>query len=370
MQKVAFVDLYPQYLELKGEIDAALENVIRTSSFIGGKLVTDFENALATSVGTKFAVGVANATSALWMTLKALGVGPGDEVITTPLTAFPTVEAILLNGATAIFADIDEKTFQISPQEIEGKITPRTKAILPVHLYGIPVNLKEILRIAGKRNIPVLEDCAQAQGAEIGGKRVGSMGAAGCFSFFPSKNLGCWGDGGAVCTDDENIARFVRMFSNHGRLEKFTHEIGGANERLDTLHAAILRIKLTKLDEWNAQRRNIANFYTEALEKIEEIQTPQVYEDTVPVWHLYVIRAQKRDELANYLKSKGIGTGLHYPLPLHLQPAMGGEKRRGELPVVEQVTNEILSLPMYPHLALDDAKRVVDEIANFYSGKC
>lgn len=369
MQKVAFVDLYPQYLELKGEIDAALENVIRTSSFIGGKLVTEFENALAASVGTNYAVGVANATSALWMTLKALGVGPGDEVITTPLTAFPTVEAILLNGATAVFADIEENTFQISPREIERKITPRTKAILPVHLYGIPVNLKEILQIAANHNLPVVEDCAQAQGAEISGKRVGSMGVAGCFSFFPSKNLGCWGDGGAVCTDNEQIARFVRMFSNHGRLEKFTHEIPGANERLDTLHAAVLRIKLRKLDEWNAQRRKVADYYTEALANVDEVRTPQVYDNSVPVWHLYVIRAQKRDELANYLKTKGIGTGLHYPLPLHLQPAMGGEKRRGELPVAEQTTNEILSLPMYPHLPLDDARRVVEEITNFYTGK-
>jgi dTDP-4-amino-4,6-dideoxygalactose transaminase len=368
-EKVAFVDLYPQYTELKSEIDAALEHVIKTSSFIGGKIVAEFENALASSVGTTHAVGVANATSALWMTLKAVGVKPGDEVITTPLTAFPTVESILLNGATAVFADIDEETFQISPADLERKITARTKAILPVHLYGIPVNLKEIMRIAAQRNIPVVEDCAQAQGAEIEGKRVGSMGVAGCFSFFPSKNLGCWGDGGAVCTNDEKIARFVRMFSNHGRLEKYTHEIPGANERLDTLHAAVLRLKLTKLDEWNAKRRVIADFYSQELSGVEEVVTPKTYPNTVPVWHLYVIKAQRRDELANYLKGKNIGTGLHYPLPMHLQPAMGGEARRGELPVVERITSEILSLPMYPHLPLEHAKRVVEEIKNFYAGR-
>jgi dTDP-4-amino-4,6-dideoxygalactose transaminase len=369
MPNVPFVDLYPQYAELKNEIDAAVERAIKTSSFIGGKPVSDFEKDLAASVGTQYAVGVANATSALWMTLKALGVGPDDEVITTPLTAFPTAEAIMLNGATVVFADIDQETFQISPSEIERKITSRTKGIVPVHLYGIPVNLPRILEIANSRNIPVVEDCAQAQGAEIGQNRVGSMGVAGCFSFFPSKNLGCWGDGGALCTNDENIARFVRMFSNHGRLEKFTHEIPGANERLDALHAAVLRIKLTKLDEWNAKRRAIADFYSEKLAHIEEVRTPKTYPNTTPVWHLYVIRAKERDKLAKYLKEKGIGTGLHYPLPLHLQPAMGGEQRRGELPVVEKTTEEILSLPMYPHMPIEAAQQVVQEIENFYAKK-
>lgn len=369
MEGVPFVDLYPQYSELKNDIDAALEQVVKNSWFIGGKPVSEFENALAASVGTTFAVGVANATSALWLTLKALGIGPDDEVITTPLTAFPTAEAIMLNGANVVFADIEEETFQISPAEIERKISPRTKAILPVHLYGIPVNLPRIQEIATQRNLPVVEDCAQAQGAEILGKRVGSMGVAGCFSFFPSKNLGCWGDGGAVCTNDESIARFVRMFANHGRLEKFTHEIPGANERLDSLHASVLRIKLTKLDEWNAKRRVIADYYSEKLSKIEEVRTPKTYENTTPVWHLYVIRAKDRDKLAKHLKEKGIGTGLHYPLPLHLQPAMGGEQRRGELPVVEKATQEILSLPMYPHLPLEGAKRVVQEIENFYAHK-
>jgi len=367
IDKVAFVDLYPQYLELKDQIDSAVEQVVKTSSFIGGKQVAAFESALAASVGTSYACGVANATSALWMTLKSLGVGPGDEVITTPLTAFPTAESILLNGANVVFADIDENTYQISPDEIEKKISPRTKVLLPVHLYGIPVNLPRILEIGRKHNIPVVEDCAQAQGAEFSSKRVGTFGVAGCFSFFPSKNLGGWGDGGAVCTNDQNIERFVRMFSNHGRLEKFTHEIPGANERLDTLQAVVLHIKLQKLDEWNAKRRVIADYYNEKLAGIDEVHVPQIYPDSTPVWHLYVIRAKNRDDLSRYLKERGIATGLHYPLPLHVQPAMGGDARKGELPVVEKVTQEILSLPMYAHLPIEAAEKVVNEIKNFYA---
>ncbi len=365
--KVPFVDLYPQYEKLKTDIDAAPAEVLRTSCFIGGKPVSEFEKALAESVGTQFACGVANATSALGLALKALRVGPGGEEITTPLTAFPTAEAILLNGTRVVFADIDEKTFHIAPEEIDQRITERTKAILPIHLYGILVNLPRILETAKAHGIPVVEDCAQAQGAEIARKRVGSMGVAGCFSFFPSKNLGCWGDGGAVCTIDEKINRFVRMFSNHGRLTKYAHESPGATERLDALHASVLRIKLQKLDEWNARRRAIADLYSQQLAKVDEVETPEIYPQTKPVWHLYVIKAQKRDDLASWPKEKGIATGLHYPLPLHIQPAMGGESRKGELPVAEQVTKQILSLPMYPHLPLESVKRVVDEIKNFYA---
>lgn len=367
MSKIAFVDLLPQYEELKSELDAAIADIIKTSAFIQGKPVAEFEKDLAASVGVKYAVGVGNATSALWMTLKALGVGPGDEVITTPLTAVPTAEGITLNGGTVVFADIERDTFQISPEQIERCITPRTKAILPVHLYGIPVNLPKILEIAAKHNLPVLEDCAQAQGAEINGKRVGSMGVAGCYSFFPSKNLGTMGDGGAMATSDEKIERFVRMYSNHGRLEKFTHEIPGANERLDALHAAILKVKLTKLDEWNAKRRVVADIYAEKLKNVEEVATPKTYPGGTPVWHLYVIRAQKRDALSKYLKERGIGSGLHYPMSLHLQPAMKFNYKPGDFPEAERATSEILSIPMYPHMPLAQVETVCEEIAAFYA---
>ncbi len=367
MGKIAFVDLLPQYEELKAETDAAVAEVIRTSAFIQGKPVKEFEQALAESVGVKYAVGVSNATAALWMTLKGMGVKEGDEVITTPLTAFPTAEAIALNGARVIFADIDPKTYQICPDEIERRITPRTKAIVPVHLYGIPVNLPRILEIACKNNLPVLEDCAQAQGAAIGDKRVGSMGVAGCYSFFPSKNLGCWGDGGAMASNDEALARFVRMFANHGRQDKFNHEIVGSNERLDTLHAAVLKLKLAQLDRWNAMRRAVADIYAERLAKVSEVVLPEVYPNSTPVWHLFVIRAKNRDDLAKYLKEQGIATGLHYPSSLHLQPAMSQWYGKGDLPHVEKATGEILSIPMFPHLAHEDAVRVCDEIAAYYA---
>lgn len=367
MSKIQFVDLYPQYEELKQQIDEAIAQTIRDSAFIGGNPVSEFEKELAASVGVKHGCGVANATAALWLTLKALGVGPGDEVITTPLTAVPTAEAITLNEATVVFADIDPETFQISPDEVERKITPRTKALLPVHLYGTPVNLPRLLKIAEKNNLPLVEDCAQAQGAEVGGKRVGSMGVAGCYSFFPSKNLGGFGDGGAMCTNDEKIDRFVRMYSNHGRIEKFTHEIPGANERLDSLQAAVLRLKLTRLDEWNKMRRKVADVYEEKLAGIDEVKAPKTYAGTTPVWHLYVIRAENRDALAKHLKEKGIGSGLHYPLPLHMQPAMQFNYKPEDLPEAKRATEEILSIPMYPHLPLEQAIQVCEEIANFYA---
>ncbi|MCX7018027.1 MAG: DegT/DnrJ/EryC1/StrS family aminotransferase [bacterium] len=369
MSKIPFCDLLPQYEELKTEIDSAIADVIKTSSFIQGKPVAEFEKALAESVGVKHACGVANATSALWITLKALGIGPGDEVITTVHTAIPTAESITLNGAKVVFADIDPKTYQINPEHVETLITSRTRALLPVHLYGIPFNMPRMQAISKTHNLPLIEDCAQAQGAEISGKRVGSMGIAGCYSFFPSKNLGTMGDGGAMATNDDKIEKFVRMFSNHGRLEKFTHEIPGSNERLDALHAAILKVKLTKLDEWNAKRRKIADVYKKLLPEIIEVTIPQVYPDTVPVWHLYVIRCPNRDGLMKYLKEKNIGTGLHYPLPLHLQPAMAQDCKSGDFPEAEKATKEIVSIPMYPHMTEEQAAEVCAEIKNFFAKK-
>lgn len=362
MSKVPFVDLLPQYEECKAEIDAAFAEIITKSNFIQGKACGEFESALAASVGTKHAVGLANATSGLWIAMKALGIGPGDEVITTVHTAICTAEGATLCGATPVFVDIDPATYQINPALIEAAITPKTKAIVPVHLYGIPVDLDAIFAIAKKHNLPVIEDSAQAQGAEYKGKRVGCMGVAGIFSFFPSKNLGAFGDAGAICTNDESLARNIRMFSNHGRLEKFTHEIPGANERLDTLHAAVLKIKLPRLDQWNANRRAAADRYAELLGGVEEVTLPQIYPDTVPVWHLYVIRSPHRDGLEKHLKEKGIGVGRHYPLPLHEQPAMRQNYKTGDFPEAEKATREILSIPMYPHLTEEMIQQTVSEI--------
>ncbi len=370
MKKVPFVDLSQQYLELKEETDAAIANVVAKTSFIQGPDVKEFEALIAEHTGTKYSVGVANATAALKMTQLALDIGPGDEVITTVLTAAPTAESVMETGAKVKFVDIDPKTYSIDVEKIEAAITPNTKAIIPVHLYGIPVNMPKIFEIAKKyNNIPIIEDCAQAQGAMIGDKRVGSMGIAGCYSFFPSKNLGCMGDGGAMCTNDENIYQFVKMYSNHGRPDKFTHQILGSNERLDTIQAAILKIRIKRLDAWNAHRREVAKKYQEVLAGIPEITLPEIYPNSTPVWHLYVIRAERRDDLMAFLKTKMIGCGLHYPLPLHLQPSMAKGYAKGDFPVVEKATSEILSIPMYSHMDLNDTEIVAEAIREFYGHK-
>jgi dTDP-4-amino-4,6-dideoxygalactose transaminase len=367
VRTIPFVDLWPQYETLKAEIDAAIAEVIRTSAFIQGKAVREFEKALAESVGSPYAVGVANATSALWMTLRAMGIGPGDEVITTVHTAVCTAESIALTGAKIVFVDIDPKTYQMSVDAVQEAITRRTKAIVAVHLYGIPVDMMRLLEVAHKYKVPVVEDCAQAQGAEVRGRRVGSLGIAGTFSFFPSKNLGAMGDAGAVVTKDERIERYARMFSNHGRLEKYLHEIQGSNERLDTLQAAILKVKLPHLDEWNAKRRRIAAVYAGHLPRHHGVVIPEVYPDTTPVWHLYVVRVPRRQELMTFLKERGVGTGLHYPLPLHLQPSMSTGYKEGDFPEAEKATQDILSLPMYPHMTEEDAVYVCEQIADFYA---
>ena len=369
MKKVPFVDLSQQYLELKAETDAAIANVIANTSYIQGPDVKVFEELLAEHTGTKYAVGVANATTASTIVQKALSIGKGDEVITTVHTAIPTAESIINAGATVKFVDIDPLTYQIDAEKIEAAITPNTKAIIPVHLYGIPANLPRIFEIAQKHNLHVIEDCAQAQGALVGDKRVGSMGIAGTFSFFPSKNLGCMGDGGAMCTNDESVATFVRMYSNHGRRSKFTHEIPGANERLDTIQAAVLKLRIKRLDAWNIQRRKVADMYDKVLANIPEIVTPKTYANTTPVWHLYVVRAEKRDDLMKFLKEKGIGSGLHYPLPLHLQPATAKGYAKGDFPEAELATETIVSLPMYSHMPEDDACIVADAIREFYGRK-
>jgi dTDP-4-amino-4,6-dideoxygalactose transaminase len=365
--KVPFCDLLPQYLELKGETDAAIQNIVQTSSFIGGKPVEKFEQELAASIGHKHGVGACNATMVGWALLEAMGIRDGDEVITTPLTAVPTAEYMTLARAKPVFVDIDPATYQIDASKIEAAITSRTKAIMPVHLYGIPCDLDAILAIGKKHNLPVLEDCAQAQGAEYKGRRIGSFGLASCWSFFPSKNLGCWGDGGALTSNDDKIAEWVRMFCNHGRKEKFTHEFPGANLRLDALQAAILSIKLTKLDEWNAKRREVAKIYFDLLADVEEITLPATYEGSVPVWHVFVVRAQNRDGLMAHLKNAGIGTGLHYPLPLHQQPAMRFDYKDGQFPEAELATQQIVSLPMYPHMPHEMAHHVAAEIKKFYA---
>ena len=368
--KVPFVDLSRQFNPLLPAIKTAFADIIDRCAFINGPEVKTFEKEMAAWNTLNEVCGVANGTHALSLTLKSLGVGPGDEVVTVANTAFPTSEAINMTGAEVVFVDIAPGTFAIDPQGVEAAITPQTKAILPVHLYGIPADMDALMAIAERHNIPLVEDCAQAMGAYYKGKRVGSIGRAGCFSFFPSKNLGTFGDGGAMASHDQELVSQVRMFANHGRFDKFTHQAIGTNSRLDTMKAAQLSICLKALDDWNQDRRRAADLYTKLLAPFAEISCPAIPEDCEPIWHLYVIRHKKRDDLRQYLQDQGISTGLHYPKPLHLQPAYDylnlGE---GSFPETEAATREILSLPMFPFITEAEIEATVKAIADFLGKK-
>ncbi len=367
---VPFVDLSRQFKPLLPEIKTAFADIIDRCAFINGPEVKTFEKEMAAWLELNETCGVANGTHALALTLQSLGVGPGDEVITVPNTAFPTSESIGMCGAEVVFVDITPGTFSIDPQAVEAAITPRTKALLPVHLYGIPADMDALMAIAERHNIPLVEDVAQAMGARYKGKRVGSIGRAGCFSFFPSKNLGTFGDGGAMASNDPELVSQVRMLANHGRYDKFTHQAIGTNSRLDTMKAAQLSLCLKVLDDWNKDRRRAADLYSELLAPFAEISCPKVPEGCEPIWHLYVIRHPERDALRKYLQEQGIQTGLHYPKPLHLQPAYAdlglGE---GSFPETEAATREILSLPMFPYITEAEIRAVVAAISDFLSGK-
>ena len=347
---IPLVDLKAQYNLLKPEIDQALERVMSNTSFILGNEVADFEEAFATFCNTQAAIGTSSGTSALHLALLACGVGPGDEVITTPLTFIATTETISHAGARPVFVDIDRRSYNLDPNQIESAITERTKAIVPVHLYGQPADMAPILEIAQKYSLRVIEDAAQAHGAEYNGKRAGSMGDAGCFSFYPGKNLGAYGDGGMVVTNNADIVQRVRLLRNHGRKDKYEHLVEGFGYRLDALQAAILNVKLNYLELWTECRRQHAELYTGLLNG-SSIPTPLESEDVRHVYHLYVIEVENRDEVQQQLKAKGIATGVHYPIPLHLQPAyryLGYQA--GAFPYAEAASQKILSLPMFPEL--------------------
>jgi len=365
--QVPFSDLTAQYLEARTEIDAAWQDTVLKSAFIGGEPVKRFETELAAGFGLRYACGVSNGTAAIAITLRSFGLRPGDEVITTVHTAAPTAEAITLAGGRIVFCDIEEETFEIDPAAVAAAVTPRTRVILPVHLYGLSARLRELLAIAEKHNLALVEDCAQAQGTLYDGHPVGTYGAAGCLSFFPSKNLGAFGDGGAVVTNDEKIEKFVRMYSNHGRMSKFDHTIQGSNERLDALQAAIMLPKLRRLEAWAAKRRQAAEWYRQRLADLDEVRLPRPIPECTPTWHLYVIRVAHRDDLAKFLKDKGVQTGLHYPLPLNLQPAFAMlDKPAGSFPVAERLTQrEILSLPMFPHIQEEQVDYVCRQIREY-----
>ena len=365
---VPFVDLKALHAPLRKELNEAIASVIDRNAYITQKEFKLFEEKLAESLGAAKAAGTSSCTCSIQLALQVLGVGPGDEVITAVNTAIPTSEAITHSGAQVVFVDIRPGTYTLDPNRVREAITERTKAVVPVHLYGFPAPMDEIMAVAKEHGLYVVEDVAQAQGATWRGKRLGTLGHLGCLSFFPSKNLGAFGDGGAVVGMDSGLVEKVAMLANHGRKEKYTHELEGYNYRLDNLQAAILLVKLPHLDRWNAQRRAAAERYDELLADVEEVTTPKAPAEGEPVYHLYVIRAPDRDELAAYLKERGVSTGLHYPKPLHFQPAYARlGLKEGAFPEAEAATREVLSLPMFPDITEEQVGYTAGCIKEYYS---
>ena len=339
--------------------------VLDSGWFVLGEQVEAFEREFAEYCGARYAVGVGSGTEALHLGLLALGVEPGDEVITVAFTAVPTATAIWLAGARPVFVDVDSGTYTMDPSQVEDRITPRTKVILPVHLYGHPADLDPLLDVAKRHGLGVLEDAAQAHGARYRGRPIGSIGDATAFSFYPTKNLGACGDGGMVTTSDPKLAEKLRLLRNYGQRSRYVHEVQGANSRLDEVQAALLRVKLGKLEGWNAERRRRADEYRARLRRVV---VPREESWARHVWHLYVVRSEQRDALQEHLRARGVGTLIHYPTPVHLQPAFRGlGLREGSLPNTERLAGEILSLPLYPELPLSDVAYVAEQVNAFES---
>ena len=349
--KVPFVDLNAQYLAIKDELNEAISEIIESKAFILGPAVRKFERNFAEFCGARYAVGVSNGTDAIRIALRVVGVSPGDEVITVPNSFIATIEPITNLGAKVVFVDVSPDTYTMDVAQLEEKITGRTKAILPVHLYGQPADMDPIMEIAERYGIAVIEDAAQAHGAEYNGRRAGTLGDMACFSFYPGKNLGAYGDAGAIVTNNEEYAGIATMMRNHGRKAKYEHEMEGYNHRMDGIQGAILNVKLKYLDDWNRARQAHARLYDELLGRVGGVKTLRVMERATCVYHLYVIEVDDRDKLRERLGEKGIATGIHYPIPLHLQPAyrhLG--MAEGSFPVTEKAASRLLSLPMYPEL--------------------
>lgn len=369
LHEVPITDLKLQYGMIKDEIDSAISGVIDSCAFILGPAVASFEARYAEYCGVSHCVGVSNGTDALSLTLKALNIGPGDEVITTPHTFGATIEAICDMGASPVLVDIEEELYTLNVEQVAACVSSRTRAVIPVHMYGQTADMDPILALAAEHGFAVVEDAAQAQGAGYKGRLAGSMGNAGCFSFYPGKNLGAYGDaGGITCSDDELNSR-LRLLRNHGMVPgaKFLYEEIGYNHRMDGMQGAILEVKLRHLDEWNARRRAAAARYNEGLADLYMVRLPVEADYAHHVYHLYVIRAPRRDELAAALSEAGIQTAVHYPNALHLTPAyrfLGHGP--GSFPACEEICNEILSLPMYPELEADQIDYVVEQIHGFY----
>ena len=359
---VPFVDLKQQYISIKSEVDAAIAGVIENTSFILGPQVRAFETAFAQYTGARACIAVNSGTAALQLALMALGIGAGDEVIVPSFTFFATAEAVSVLGATPVFVDVDPVSYTVTAATIERAITSRTRAIIPVHLYGQAADLDPIFEVARKHNLRVIEDAAQAHGAEYKGKRVGGLGSAGCFSFYPSKNLGAYGEAGAVVTNDEELATRLRLLRDHGSTSKYAHAIVGYNFRMEEIQAAVLNVKLTHLNDWNHARRVRATQYDAALSNAT-IVLPRELDYARHVYHVYAVQSDNRDELQKRLTAAGVQTGVHYPIPIHLQPAYKSlGYNPGDLPVTESLAERVLSLPMFPELNNAQIERVTETI--------
>ncbi len=362
---VPFLDLKAQYCTIKPEIDPAMQSVIDSCAFVLGPAVEKFERAFAAYCGVQHCVGVGSGTAALELILRALDIGPGDEVITVANTFFATAEAVSLVGATPILADCREEDALIDPKDIERRITKKTRAIIPVHLYGQCADMDALNTIAAKHGIPLIEDACQAHGSTYKGEKAGSLGMAAAFSFYPGKNLGAFGEGGGITTDDDNLAEKARILRDHGMPEKYKHSLVGYNERMDGIQGAVLDVKLKHLDRWNSARRKHASQYRKLLAGEPRVKLFTEYSDREQNEHLFVIRVPNRDKVQQNLKAKGIATGIHYPIPIHLQKAysdMGWKK--GDFPISEKLADEILSLPMFAEMTEEQVEEVCTAVRN------
>ncbi len=365
---IPFLDLKSNYNSIKKEINLSMQHVLNSTRFIKGPFLEKFEKDFASYIGVKYCIGVASGTDALHLSLVALGITKGDEVILPANTFAATVYAILYCGAKPVLVDVDERTHNIRAEDIEKVITKKTKAIIPVHLYGTTAEMNLINKLANIHNLSVLEDACQSHGATYGNKKTGNLGDAAAFSFYPGKNLGAYGDGGAITTNSLQLATQVRKLREYGSLTKYSYEMVGFNSRLDALQAAVLSVKIKHLDAWNSQRRSVANYYTTRFnQELPFILTPQISKKHTSVYHLYVIQTKQRDALANYLHKQGIETGIHYPIPLHLQPSLQSlGYKKGDFPITESLSSQILSLPIYPELQKKQQDYIFEQIAAFF----
>jgi dTDP-4-amino-4,6-dideoxygalactose transaminase len=361
--EVPFLDLKAQHAPLRDQFDRAIAKVIDSGAFAGGPFVATFEDEFAAFCECEHAIGLGSGTEALWLTLLALDVGPGDEIITVPSTFMATAEAISYCGATPVFVDIDDRTYTMDPAEIQAAITDKTRAIIPVHLFGQPADMDPILEIARMHNLFVIEDAAQAHGAEYKNRKAGTLGDAGCFSFYPGKNLGAFGEAGAVVTNDGKLQEKIRILRDHGQVRKYYHTMIGWNCRMDGIQGAVLSIKLQHLKQGNDLRRAHALKYSEAFANVEELVVPIEATYAQHVYHVYAIRVKERAEFMQSLADKGIGCGVHYPVPIHLQDAYRGLGfKKGSFPIAECTADEFVSLPMFPELTEGQLHRVIEAV--------